>query len=150
MYALPEPAATWTDPEYGTIPVGFSGAQMQAAHAVGRASRDAEIAYANEVIEQRNAEIKRGHEDFIQAVTDPENQPSQFGTVTLAMHEAAQKEAEALRADRDQLQRDFTYIKQRRDALLTALEKLARLGNGDRYGNSEGNAIAIAALNGEK
>lgn len=48
-------------------------------------------------------------------------------------------EVEALRADRDQLQRDFTYIKQRRDALLTVLEKLARLGNGDRYGNSEGN-----------
>jgi len=40
-------------------------------------------------------------------------------------------------------------MKQRRDALLSALEKLARLGNGDMYGNSEGNAIAIAALNGE-
>jgi len=28
-----------------------------------------------------------------------------------------------------------------------ALEKLARLGNGDRYGNSFGNKIAIDALN---
>jgi hypothetical protein len=65
----------------------------------------------------------------------------------LAVVTAHADEVEALRADRDQLQRDFTYIKQRRDALLTALEKLARLGNGDRYGNSEGNAIAIAALN---
>ena len=27
-----------------------------------------------------------------------------------------------------------------------ALEKLARLGNGDRYGNSDGNMIARAAL----
>ena len=27
-----------------------------------------------------------------------------------------------------------------------ALEKLARLGNGDRYGNSEGNMIALATL----
>jgi len=30
--------------------------------------------------------------------------------------------------------------------LREALEKLARLGNGDRYGNSDGNCIAIAAL----
>jgi hypothetical protein len=34
-----------------------------------------------------------------------------------------------------------------------ALEKLARLGNGDRYGNSDGNTIArttLAELKGEK
>ena len=34
-----------------------------------------------------------------------------------------------------------------------ALEKLARLGNGDRYGNSDGNMIALttlAELKGEK
>lgn len=30
--------------------------------------------------------------------------------------------------------------------LLAALEKLARLGNGDQYGNSEGNMIARAAI----
>ena len=30
--------------------------------------------------------------------------------------------------------------------LLEALEKLARLGNGERYGNSEGNVIARAAV----
>jgi len=30
--------------------------------------------------------------------------------------------------------------------LLEALEKLARLGNGDHYGNSEGNMIARAAI----
>lgn len=58
------------------------------------------------------------------------------------------KMCDELRAERDQLQRDFTYIKQRRDAQLVALEKLARLGNGDKYGNSEGNTIAIAAMNG--
>jgi len=35
--------------------------------------------------------------------------------------------------------------------LLDALEKLARLGNGDHYGNSEGNMIARAAIaKGEK
>lgn len=32
------------------------------------------------------------------------------------------------------------------DGLVEALEKLAKLGNGDRYGNSVGNEIAIAAL----
>lgn len=47
-----------------------------------------ELKYRAEVIEQRNAEIARGHADFMQAITDPENQPSQFGTVTLAMYEA--------------------------------------------------------------
>ena len=31
--------------------------------------------------------------------------------------------------------------------LLEALEKLARLGNGERYGNSEGNVIARTAIN---
>lgn len=31
-------------------------------------------------------------------------------------------------------------------ALVEALEKLARLGNGDRYGNSNGNVIAQDAL----
>jgi hypothetical protein len=30
--------------------------------------------------------------------------------------------------------------------LLAALENLARLGNGDHYGNSEGNMIARAAI----
>ena len=31
--------------------------------------------------------------------------------------------------------------------LLETLEKLARLGNGERYGNSEGNVIARTAIN---
>jgi predicted RNase H-like nuclease (RuvC/YqgF family) len=66
----------------------------------------------------------------------------------LAVIDPLRQELSEAKADRDQLQRDFTYIKQRRDALLVALEKLARLGNGDRYGNSEGNQIAQAALNG--
>ena len=36
--------------------------------------------------------------------------------------------------------------KEQRDFLLTEMEKLACLGNGDKYGNSEGNCIAIAAI----
>jgi hypothetical protein len=46
--------------------------------------------------------------------------------------EAAADEIDALRAEVERLR--------------GALEKLARLGNGDRYGNSTGNQIAIAAL----
>ena len=44
------------------------------------------------VIEQRNAEIKRGHDDFVQAITDPENQPSQWGTVTLALAQQGEQQ----------------------------------------------------------
>ena len=46
---------------------------------------------------------------------------------------------------------DDTIIELRRlhevnQELVEALEKLARLGNADQYGNSEGNTIAQAAL----
>ena len=37
-------------------------------------------------------------------------------------------------------------LEQQLTELREALEKLARLGNGDRYGNSEGNVIAQNAL----
>ena len=37
-------------------------------------------------------------------------------------------------------------VAKQRDELLAALEKLARLGNGDQYGNSDGNMIARAAI----
>ena len=42
---------------------------------------------------------------------------------------------------------DITYIrKDIVDELVEALERLARLGNGNNYGNSIGNEIARAAL----
>lgn len=37
-------------------------------------------------------------------------------------------------------------LRRQQAVLVEALEKLARLGNGEHYGNSEGNCIAIAAL----
>ena len=96
MYELPDPEPKHLDE------------RLRASHAVGRASRDAEVealnaklTYANEVIDQRNAEIKRGHDDFIQAVTDPENQPSQFWTVTPKLYEALKADAERYRAIRN-------------------------------------------------
>lgn len=57
---------------------------------------EAQVAYAKEVIEQRNAMLSRGHADFMQAITDPENQPSQFGTVTLAMYQGLEAQVSAL------------------------------------------------------
>ena len=35
-----------------------------------------------------NMEMAIKYEAIVQAITDPENQPSQFGTVTLAFHES--------------------------------------------------------------
>jgi len=37
---------------------------------------------------EENARLKREMKSLEQALTDPENQPSQFGTVTLEWHEA--------------------------------------------------------------
>lgn len=51
-----------------------------------------ELKYRSEVIEQRNTELSRGRDDFMQALTDPENQPSQWGTVTLEMYEKLEAE----------------------------------------------------------
>ena len=47
--------------------------------------------------------LARGHDDFIQTLTDPENQPSQWGTVTLAMYQGVEAERDALAADAERL-----------------------------------------------
>jgi len=44
------------------------------------------------------------------------------------------------------LQGECDALKAEHDRLRKALEKLARLGNGDQYGNSDGNMIARQAL----
>ena len=44
------------------------------------------------------------------------------------------------------LQAEIKAIKASNKELVEALEVLAKLGNGDIYGNSEGNLIAICAL----
>lgn len=63
----------------------------------------AKNAYLDGVIEQRNAEIKRGRDDFMQALTDPENQPSQWGTVTLEMYEALERKSILQRSNLDRV-----------------------------------------------
>lgn len=46
----------------------------------------------------------------------------------------------------NRLEAEIKQLKAQRDELLVVLEKLAKLGNGDCYGNSVGNDIAKAAL----
>ena len=49
--------------------------------------------------ERAAAELRRLHaevEAIHQAITDPENQPSQFGTVTFAMYEALEAQRDAI------------------------------------------------------
>jgi len=57
----------------------------------------------------------------------------------LANYEAAHAINVQLRQERDEL-------KAHNEMLVEALEQLARLGNGNHYGNSVGNSIAIEAL----
>lgn len=63
------------------------------------------LAYANQVIDQRNAELSRGHADFMQALTDPENQPSQWGTVTLSAYQALETQIREMRMAFKELRR---------------------------------------------
>jgi hypothetical protein len=44
---------------------------------------------------------------------------------------------------------EIAELREENKVLRDALEKLARLGNGEHYGNSDGNMIARAALQGE-
>jgi hypothetical protein len=46
----------------------------------------------------------------------------------------------------DVLKKRIDALNESNTELLAALEKLARVGNGDHYGNSEGNMIARAAI----
>ena len=48
--------------------------------------------------------------------------------------------------DIEQASAELRRLHESNQELLAALEKLARLGNGERYGNSEGNVIAQAAV----
>jgi hypothetical protein len=61
--------------------------------------------YATEVIGQRNAELSRGRADFMQALTDPENQPSQWGTVTLSVYQALEVQIREMRMAFKELRR---------------------------------------------
>ena len=49
--------------------------------------------------------------------------------------------------EREQTAAELRRLHESNQELLEALEKLARLGNGEHYGNSEGNTIARAAIN---
>jgi len=63
------------------------------------------LGYANQVIDQRNAELSCGRADFMQALTDPENQPSQWGTVTLSAYQALEVQIREMRMAFKELRR---------------------------------------------
>ena len=76
-----------------------------------------------------------------------------------AEFDKARSEIAELWAERDRANHNYKVycieraaaedLRAERDRLMEALGKLARLGNGDRYGSSKGNIIAQAALRGE-
>ncbi len=94
MYELPPAVVIDKHIPTGIEIRGYKAVHLQAAHAAGRASRDGEV------------------EAIHQAITDPENQPSQFGTVTLAMYEKLESKIELL---------------ERKNRLITKLTKDATL-----------------------
>ena len=53
---------------------------------------------------------------------------------------------DAHQRDIEQAADELRRLQEVNQELLEVLEKLARLGNGERYGNSEGNVIARAAV----
>ena len=59
---------------------------------------------------------------------------------------AKEKLVLALAGDKIDLVSELSGVKGELAKAVGALEKLARLGNGDHYGNSDGNMIAIRAL----
>jgi len=67
----------------------------------------------------------------------------------LAAGFAAGDQAELLEAARQDAKEAEAYaaeLEAKLEKAVETLEKLARLGNGDRYGNSDGNMIARATL----
>ncbi len=51
-----------------------------------------------------------------------------------------------LLAEVDFLRDQIAALKAENESLLKTMDELARLGNGDQYGNSDGNRIAQAAI----
>ena len=82
----------------------------------------------------------------------PDGMGTQFIPVGRYCHEAAAElrrqhgEIEAMRNERFANEKKLRRLHEVNAELVEALEKLAKLGNGDRYGNSIGNEIAQEAL----
>lgn len=71
------------------------------------------------------------YSDIVQAITDPENQPSQYGTVTLAFLDAA-----IAKAKRDELERECADV----DKIFAAI------GWGVERTRTEGGSLRVAEL----
>ena len=87
--------------EAGKVNVTAQGLQAleQVARANGTQDVFAAVLKASAEIDRLTrelAEARAERDAILQAITDPENQPSQYGTVTLAMYEKAAAERDAL------------------------------------------------------
>lgn len=106
--------------------------------------------YATDVIDQRNAMLSRGRADFMQALTDPENQPSQWGTVTLQMYDALQAENERLRVNADRYQwlrdpaQDVSLVIDKRTGFVTPDEHVEGVGGHYTYEYRSGEDLDTA------
>ncbi len=94
------------------------------------------------------AEVDRLHTVLADNVQLAEERDALRGEVELLTAERdLQKENAALwRANGDRLYESVKTLRTERNRYREALERLSRLGNGDKPGNSEGNQIAIRAL----
>ena len=70
---------------------------------------------------------------------------SEYDALQLERDELALRRGETI-AMAEQLQQEMDQLRQAAQQAATALDKLARLGNGSIFGNSEGNVIAQEAL----
>jgi uncharacterized Zn finger protein (UPF0148 family) len=99
-----------------------------------------------------NAEVERLREILSAQVSQAESQQTVYRN-RIAELEATIEAQRTLYAncikishEADELEHKCNRLERQQAVLVEALEKLARLGNGEHYGNSEGNCIAIAAL----
>jgi uncharacterized Zn finger protein (UPF0148 family) len=99
-----------------------------------------------------NAEVERLREILSAQVSQAESQQTVYRN-RIAELEATIEAQRTLYAncikishEADELEHKCNRLERQQKVLVEALEKLARLGNGEHYGNSEGNCIAIAAL----
>ena len=104
-----------------------------------------ELEQAEARIEELEAELEGRKTLMLALAGDKINLVSELAGVKDALQEA-KEELQQAELDNTLLIVRIEELEVELEIALEALEKLARLGNGDHYGNSEGNMIARNAL----
>ena len=118
------------------------GAKEAFGHIV-QMKQDAEksVSRMEQTIQSQQGVIGSFRTQLAEAQAEAQKYASKYA-IMRGLRDGQIKHVEAAFAERDAAQADAARLRE-------ALEKLARLGNGDKYGNSVGNEIAIAALKGD-